>query len=198
MAEDKKMNPEVPSKAERDAAYDQIDRYLRNNLDDTDYADYSAALERVYGYSGPAQFTPGEAARGNVGIRWVTATNVAGRPTLHDVLDYLDGRVQEEDGSWELLDTAGGLAVRLLARMTEAPKRAMPYGFDRMHVGRRDPDGSQGHWDKLSTREIQRSPAFRTDLEWSAYAKQVCNMLNAAERAGRMMVPAQKNEATGT
>ena len=29
------------------AAYDMIDRYLRNNLDDDDYADYSAALELV-------------------------------------------------------------------------------------------------------------------------------------------------------
>lgn len=36
----------------RDAAYDQIDRFLRNNLDDSDYADYSAALERVYGVGG--------------------------------------------------------------------------------------------------------------------------------------------------
>jgi hypothetical protein len=34
--------------AERDAAYDRIDRFLRNNLDDADYAEYSAALELVY------------------------------------------------------------------------------------------------------------------------------------------------------
>jgi hypothetical protein len=29
-------------------AYDKIDRYLRNNLNDTDYAEYSDALEEVY------------------------------------------------------------------------------------------------------------------------------------------------------
>ena len=32
----------------RDVAYDQIDRFLRNNLSDADYADYSQALDRVY------------------------------------------------------------------------------------------------------------------------------------------------------
>jgi hypothetical protein len=32
----------------RDAAYDKIDRYLRNNLDDSDYAEFSEALEAVY------------------------------------------------------------------------------------------------------------------------------------------------------
>jgi len=29
-------------------AYDKIDHYLRNSLDDTYYADYSAALDEVY------------------------------------------------------------------------------------------------------------------------------------------------------
>lgn len=51
------MNAETvttPTKAERDAAYDKIDRYLRNNLDDADYANYSAALECVY--AGPSEF----------------------------------------------------------------------------------------------------------------------------------------------
>ena len=37
----------VPTK-EAEAAYDQIDRYLRNNLDDSEYADMSAALEHCY------------------------------------------------------------------------------------------------------------------------------------------------------
>ena len=32
----------------RDAAYDHIDRYLRNNLSDEDYADYSQALDLIY------------------------------------------------------------------------------------------------------------------------------------------------------
>lgn len=31
----------------RTEAYDKIDRYLRNNLNDDDYADYSSALELV-------------------------------------------------------------------------------------------------------------------------------------------------------
>lgn len=38
----------MPDDKERDAAYDKIDRFLRNNLDDTDYAEYSEALELVY------------------------------------------------------------------------------------------------------------------------------------------------------
>lgn len=37
-----------PSSALRDAAYDQIDRFLRNNLNDVDYADYSQALDLIY------------------------------------------------------------------------------------------------------------------------------------------------------
>jgi hypothetical protein len=37
-----------PSSALRDAAYDQIDRFLRNNMDDMDYADYSQALDLIY------------------------------------------------------------------------------------------------------------------------------------------------------
>ena len=34
--------------ADRSDAYDTIDRYLRNNLDDSDYAEFSAALETLY------------------------------------------------------------------------------------------------------------------------------------------------------
>jgi hypothetical protein len=40
-----------PSSALVDAAYDQIDRYLRNNLDDMDYADYSQALDLIYAHA---------------------------------------------------------------------------------------------------------------------------------------------------
>jgi len=32
----------------RSKAYDMIDRFLRNNLDDSDYAEYSAALDSIY------------------------------------------------------------------------------------------------------------------------------------------------------
>ncbi len=38
-------------KERADAAYDKLDHYLRNNLDDADYAEYSEALDRVYGYT---------------------------------------------------------------------------------------------------------------------------------------------------
>ena len=40
--------PATPSSALRNAAYDQIDRYLRNNLSDEDYADYSQALDLLW------------------------------------------------------------------------------------------------------------------------------------------------------
>jgi hypothetical protein len=43
-------------------------------------------------YQGPAKLTPEEQAMGNKGIRWVTETYVAGRPTEHDVLEYLETR----------------------------------------------------------------------------------------------------------
>lgn len=42
--------PDCQSDDKRDAAYDQIDRFLRNNLDDDAYADYSSALDLIYGY----------------------------------------------------------------------------------------------------------------------------------------------------
>lgn len=34
--------------SKRAYAYDMIDRFLRNNLDDTEYEEYSAALELIY------------------------------------------------------------------------------------------------------------------------------------------------------
>ena len=37
------VSPEVAY----DAAYDKIDRFLRNNLDDNDYAEYSEALDEI-------------------------------------------------------------------------------------------------------------------------------------------------------
>jgi len=43
-------------------------------------------------YRGPARFTAEEIAAGNVGIRWVTETHVGGRPTEHDVYQYLAAR----------------------------------------------------------------------------------------------------------
>lgn len=38
----------------RDEAYDQIDRFLRNALDDDDYADYSQALDLIYTGASPS------------------------------------------------------------------------------------------------------------------------------------------------
>lgn len=46
--EDKTEPKAEPSSALREAAYDQIDRFLRNNMDDMDYADYSQALDLIY------------------------------------------------------------------------------------------------------------------------------------------------------
>ena len=37
------------SNTDIDAAYDRIDRHLRNTLGDVDYAEYSKALEKLYG-----------------------------------------------------------------------------------------------------------------------------------------------------
>ena len=37
----------VDAREALETAYDKIDRYLRNNLDDDDYAEYSAALDLV-------------------------------------------------------------------------------------------------------------------------------------------------------
>ena len=39
--------PVVFEDNERDDAYDMIDRFMRNNLDDSEYAEYSSALEKV-------------------------------------------------------------------------------------------------------------------------------------------------------
>ena len=47
MSEDPSWQYE-PTSESAEQAYDKIDRFLRNNLDDTDYADFSAALDLVY------------------------------------------------------------------------------------------------------------------------------------------------------
>lgn len=36
------------TEVEREHAYDVIDRFLRNNLDDSDYAEYSSNLETLF------------------------------------------------------------------------------------------------------------------------------------------------------
>jgi len=51
---------EAPSENQRSTAYDLVDRYLRNNLDDDDYAAFSAALECLYA---PQAEAPSDAAR---------------------------------------------------------------------------------------------------------------------------------------
>lgn len=49
----------------------------------------SVAAQKVEPYQGPKKFAPEEIADGNRGIRWVTETEVCGRPTDHDVREYL-------------------------------------------------------------------------------------------------------------
>jgi hypothetical protein len=59
-------------------SYDKIDRFLRNNLDDTDYAEYSAALEDVLAYQRTEQ---------QAGAAMDEAV-AAGDGTLHGSFDY--------------------------------------------------------------------------------------------------------------
>jgi len=40
-------------------------------------------------YAGPSKLTPQEQADGGVAIRWITPGKVAGRPSSHDVREYL-------------------------------------------------------------------------------------------------------------
>jgi hypothetical protein len=44
------MSDEPVTKDEVNAAYDKIDRYLRNNLGDSDYSEFSDALDMVCAY----------------------------------------------------------------------------------------------------------------------------------------------------
>ncbi len=60
-----------------------------------------AAVPQAPAYQGPTTWAPEEQAMGNVGIRWVNAEHVGGRPTDHDALEYLenmgaDGRRHDE------------------------------------------------------------------------------------------------------
>ena len=51
----------------------------------------------LHGYKGPARFTPEETLNGGCAIRWVTTEAVCGRPTFHDVLDYIAQMGEEID-----------------------------------------------------------------------------------------------------
>jgi hypothetical protein len=58
-------------------------------------SDVAAVRERIppgVGAYRPVHFTPEEVASGSAAIRWVTSEGAAGRPTLHDVLDYIERR----------------------------------------------------------------------------------------------------------
>lgn len=46
-----KPKDKYPELAKAVDAYDTIDSFLRNNLNDPDYAEYSRALEVVYNYN---------------------------------------------------------------------------------------------------------------------------------------------------
>lgn len=45
--------PQVEQDSQASAAYDMIDRYLRNSLHDDDYSEYSAALDSLYTHPQP-------------------------------------------------------------------------------------------------------------------------------------------------
>lgn len=61
--------------------------------------------------------TPEEAVRESVGIRWVAGTSIAGRPTLHDLFDYITQRGPAIDcncercADWKARFAAGAGAV---------------------------------------------------------------------------------------
>ena len=69
-----------PTSESAKRAYDKIDRFLRNNLDDTDYADFSAALDLVYADDTPIAQTADaqDAAR----YRWLRADDGRGAVSL--------------------------------------------------------------------------------------------------------------------
>jgi len=48
-----------------------------------------APASEAVAYQGPKKFTAEEIADGCIGIRWVTAEGVKGRPSSHDVMEYL-------------------------------------------------------------------------------------------------------------
>lgn len=51
---DAAANPTITASVSASDDYDLIDGFLRNNIDDADYADYSAALDRIYLAKPPA------------------------------------------------------------------------------------------------------------------------------------------------
>lgn len=62
-----------------DNAYDKIDRFLRNNLDDADYAEYSAALDEVLSAAPQQQAEPVAECKddGEGGVYYATLSNRA-------------------------------------------------------------------------------------------------------------------------
>ena len=109
-----------PTSESAKQAYDKIDRFLRNNLDDTDYADFSAALDLVYADAAPQpQASPQEPSQepvaGIVGYGvfgwfpdsggWCLQTrglfiNPDSDKARHDCLHYI-GLNLENDGDWQ-------------------------------------------------------------------------------------------------
>ena len=56
----------IIQREEAHQAYDNIDCYLRDNLDDADYAEFSAALELVYDYEATNDAVPQEPSSDDV------------------------------------------------------------------------------------------------------------------------------------
>lgn len=87
----------------------------------------------------------------------------------------------DHEAAKEWLRTAGrNLAA---APATEGLRASERYSFDDMHVGLAQLDNRA-----LATREIPRPPGFKTNAEWYAYAKLICDGLNAR-------VPAQETSS---
>jgi hypothetical protein len=104
---------EPVTKQEVDSAYDQIDRYLRNNLDDSDYARYSAALELVYTYGSLAAAGVQEGQGAGMEDRELLelAAKAAGMKTTLWASATRGGRL-----GWNPLDDDGD-ALRLAVRL---------------------------------------------------------------------------------
>jgi hypothetical protein len=61
-----KAQGEPVNKTEASEAYDVIDHFLRNNLDDSDYSEYSSALETIWNRT-----TPQPADRDDERLNWI-------------------------------------------------------------------------------------------------------------------------------
>lgn len=81
--------PIVQQEPARDAAYDKIDRFMRNNLDDSDYAEFSEALETLYASPQPSQSAQPQDERAAAEASYTVIA-----------FDYVNAPVGSRDWSW--------------------------------------------------------------------------------------------------